>query len=250
LFLSIDVCVCIPGVGNEEKKKLYGLCDKYGFASAYLNEDRLASLQNYVIRLFSNANYIYKIDEDIVLGANFISGLEKGYNYVINNSRNKVGLVVPLINVNVFSYIPYLTTLNKIDDFDSKFGKAMYWSKDIQHNPDVARYLWETLEKNSFDQMNDIIYKKNKDSYIMCPQRYSIGAMLISREVWEKMGYFKVGKIGQLGFEEEELCKYLLDNAYFICCCTDTFVGHLGYGRQKETCKEYFFNNIEKFKGE
>lgn len=245
---QIDVCVCIPGCEEIHKRKIYSLCDYFGFSSAYYKEDRLAALQNYIIKKFDKAEYIFKIDEDIVLNNHFISGLMKGLEYS-KTTRNRYGISVPLINVNVFSYIPYLETIGKLEEYDSKFGKAKYWNKNIQHNPDVADYLWSQLGDNSFDEHSEFVYEKNKGRYIQCPQRYSIGAMLFTRTLWEEVGYFKIGKIGQLGYEEEQFCKYLLDNAYYICCCLDTFVGHLGYGRQKGICKEYFDGHLDKFIG-
>ena len=243
---NMDVCVCIPGVDEESKQKLYSICDKYGFSSAYYTQDRLAALQNYTIKKFNSSKYIFKIDEDIVINKNFVSGLMNGLEFS-KTTRNRYGLVVPLINVNVFSYIPFLQSLNKLDEYDRRFGKAMFWDANIQHNPEVAVFLWNLLGTLSFDEFAAKIEEINKGKYIQCPQRYSIGAILFTRDLWEKCGYFKVAKIGQLGYEEEQLCKYLLDNAYYICCCMDTFVGHLGYGRQKDACKEYFDKNIDKF---
>lgn len=247
---GINVCMCIPGVSNDLKVKLYEYCEKYGWDSAFYKEDRLAALQNFVIKKYDKAQLIFKIDEDIVIGDNFIDGLIDGLNYSRNNTRCKNGVVFPLINVNVFSYIPYLETIDKLIDFDQKFGRATYWSNDIQFNEKVAEYLWETLGKLSFDEMNSQIQSINKGKYIRCSQRYSIGAMLITRDFWDKMGVFRVAQIGQLGIEEGEMCKFALDQAYFMCCCCDTFVGHLGYGKQKDICKAYFYNNLSKFKEE
>lgn len=244
---DLSICVCIPGVSASAKSKLYELCDKYGWSSCYSKEDRLAPLQNYVIRKFEKAEYIYKIDEDIVISDGFINGLIKGLSYVDNETRYKSGISVPLINVNVFSFIPFLETVGKIEEYDQKFGKAKYWDNNIVNNPDVAKYLWGLIGDKSISEFALEINKKNKNKFIQCSSRYSIGAFCLTREVWEKMGYFRPACIGILGAEELELCRYLLDNAYMICCCMDVFVGHLGYGKQKQSCKDFFEKNVAKF---
>lgn len=242
----IPVCLCIPGASTY-KEKLYSFCEKYQFSSLLISDDRLGRAQNIAIKLFPDARLIYKIDEDIVIGRHFFESMNLALEKAEECERYSVGFVCPLINDNTFSYIYYLSSINRISDYEKLFGKAMFGMGQIHSNPLTADFIWKTLGMQTFDQKEQDIYLLNKGKYVVCPQRFSIGAILFRREVWEKMKMFTVGRDKETGLEEKDFCGFCMDSGYRIVCDLDVFVGHLGYFTQKEICKTYFLENKDKF---
>jgi hypothetical protein len=240
----VPVCLCIPGV-LKYKRELYSFCEEFNFSSLFINDDRLGRAQNIAIKLFPEAELIYKIDEDIVIGRGFFKNMNAILEKAEKNERYKIGFVCPLINDNTFSYIYYLNSINKISEYETVFGKALFGMGQIHSNPSAAVFIWETLETQTFDQMEHNLYVLNQGKYVVCPQRFSIGAILFRREIWEKMGMFTVGRDKETGLEERDFCAFCMDSGYRIVCDLDAFVGHLGYFTQKEACKKYFLDHIK-----
>lgn len=243
---NVDVCVVIPGSPNTQKLK--EICERYNWSYLYSKYDRLGLVQNIAIKLHPKAEYIIKIDEDIVISENYFDDMLNTYDKVKEGTRNKVGIVAPLINVNGYSYIPFLKTIDKLDDYDEKFGKAISSCtfEKVHMDADAAVYLWEN--SIPFDKTSKIIKKKNLGKISICPHRYSIGMILFKRSFWEEMNMFEVGRDEELGLEERQICEYCNRTSQVIVIAEDVFVGHLGFGNQKEKVKQFFFEKIEDVK--
>ena len=83
----IDVCLCVPcGLNNEVWGKVQRLAENYGFSSLYIYDDLLAQAQNTAIKLHPHAQWIYKIDEDIILSDHYLQKLKQKYRRVENES--------------------------------------------------------------------------------------------------------------------------------------------------------------------
>lgn len=240
---DVDICVVIPG--SPHKNTLKEICEKYNWSYLYSKHDRLGLVQNIAINLHPNAEFIIKIDEDIVVCKNYFENMIDAYNKVKISTRNKVGIVAPLINVNGYSYIPFLESIDKIKDYDKKFGRAIYscTNEKVHLDSDAAIYLWEN--SIPFDKTAELIKQKNNGKISICPHRYSIGMILFKRSFWEEMNMFEVGKDEELGLEERQICEYCNRTSQVIVIAEDVFIGHLGFGKQKDKVKQFFFEKIE-----
>lgn len=243
----IDVCVCIPEGLKGSFETLRESCSANSWSFLYIPKDLLAQVQNTAIKLHPKAKWIYKIDEDILLSSNYLSRLKHVYNKADIDNYYPIGFMGPLLNVNAACAPFFLQVIDAYDEFKQKYGDyRIKWGEkdDIIHNsPDLAHFIWE--KSIPFDDVSESIYKRNNDSYFVSPVRYSIGAILFKRSYWEKIGYFKVGLLGDMGIEEEQVCGYNNINYCPIFVAQGIFAGHLGYYTQKETCRQFFEENAE-----
>jgi len=245
---NMDVCIMSAGKFSE---KLDKICEENNWSYLSTEENKVTLIQNITINLFSNAKFIYKIDEDMFLTKGFFETLKNTYNRVENESRYKVGFVAPLIPINAYTYIKVLEKTNLLNDFDNKFGKALYDAtpgEEVIENPKIATYLWgETQEKlRDIDKLSEE-YSKNEFEYSICPIRYSIGAIMFPRETWEKMGKFTVGSGNNLGIDEVEICSYCMIESRVIVVTHNNLVGHLGYGPQGKVMQDFYKENKKQF---
>ena len=217
-------------------------CSKYNWSLLYTKDDKLSLAQNIAIKIHANAEYIYKIDEDIFIGLGYFDGLLDTYNSALSTSIMKIGFVAPLLNVNGFSYLEFLKEYGLVEEYTELFGKPLSAciGEPIHLNGDSAKYIWEHCK--DFDLV--VEHFSNKESgYLICPHRFSIGAILFTRKFWEDIGYFDVGMVGVMGLEEKQVCDYCMDNSCAIVVSQNVFAGHFGFYTQKETMKEYFYSN-------
>lgn len=238
-----DVCICIPK--GEEISHLYEIAEKYDWSILEVAVDKLSLTQNIAIKLHPQAKCIHKFDEDIVISHNYFDSLNEAKESCTKNNL-EFGMLVPLININMATRPLFLKTINKDKEFVDIFGEHNKYGEFMYKSEQVAKYL-TNLISSDFVGMADKVYAENRGKIVEIPVRYSIGAILFTREFWEKMGYFDVGFEGAMGLEEEQMCGYCINNFYPIVCSVGTLVGHLGYFVQKEVCKNVFLSNPEKF---
>lgn len=246
---DIDVCIISGGLYNQ---KLYDYAEKYNWSYLYSKTNNVGLVQNLVINKFEKAEYIFKLDEDIFVTENYFTNLWNCYNSLQEDGLYKPGIVAPMININGFSHYEVLKRFDQISTYTSKFERPYYMAgshRMIENNPDVAKFMWgEGSFLPSIDEMNKIVNKDHKD-YIACPIRFSIGAILFSKQIWKDMGFFRVTskKLIDLGLDESQICDFCIENSQAIIVCKNSIVGHLSFGKQNELMKEYFLNNKEKF---
>ena len=67
------------------------------------------------------------------------------------------------------------------------------------------------------------------------PHRFSIGAILFERQLWQEMGYFKIPYGGAiLGVDEVQFCHHCFNSAQHVVVSNNTFAGHWSFGPQSE----------------
>jgi len=249
---KIDVCLCVPsGMSEDVLGKVRQLAEYYNFSSLYIYDDLLAQVQNTAIQLHPHAQWIYKIDEDIIISDNYFQKLKQAYCRVQEESYYPIGFISPLLNVNAGGFRIFLQTIGKWDEFKSQYPHQHYWSvlgeEDIIHrNTSAALYIWQ--QSVPFDKIAAIIEEKNKGRYSICPIRMSIGAILFTRKRWEEWGFFDVKGIGAMGAEEAQICAYTINIMQTIVIAEDTFAGHLGFYHQKDVCKNFFKKHMNDLK--
>ena len=136
------------------------------------------------------------------------------------------GLIAPLININGYSYRRVLEKTNLLNKFEEKFGKAVMDAtpgEKILTDGEVAKFLWgnDNEELKDIDKISEK-FLKGEFKYSASPIRFSIGAILMPREIWNSMGPVIVSE--------------------------NVLVGHFSYGPQTSAMKEYYKENKDIFR--
>lgn len=245
---NIDFCIVSSGLYNEELAKI---SEKNDWSYLSVKKNKVTLAQNIAINLHKKAKKIFKLDEDIFITENFFSMLEETYEKVERESNYKVGFVAPLLPINGYSNVNFLEKTGMLENFEKKFGKA-YHDGDAQaqiiKNPEIAKFMWgETEEKlRDIDKLSKE-FSDQEFAYSICSIRFSIGAILFSRDLWENMGRFNVGLGTNMGQDEVQLCKYCMIESKAIVVSENTVAGHFSYGPQTSEMKKYYENNRKIF---
>ena len=246
---DIDFCIVSSGLYSEDLAKI---TEKNNWSYLSVKQNKVTLVQNIAINLHPKAQKIFKLDEDIFITENFFTQLEKTYDKMEKEGRYNIGFVAPLLPINGYANVNVLEKTGLIEEFDKKFGKAYHdgdGQAPIIKNPDIAKFMWgETEEKlRDIDKLSKE-FSEQEFSYSICSIRFSIGAILFSREIWENMGRFKVGLGTNKGQDEVQLCKYCMIESKAIIISENTVAGHFSYGPQTNAMKEYYNSHREIFK--
>ena len=246
---DIDVCIVSSGLYSEE---LDEKARKNDWSYLSVKQNKVSLVQNIAINLFDKAEFIYKLDEDIFVTKNMFNKMFETYKDAESNSTYRVGFVAPMLPINGYAHIRVLQKTELLDTYEKKFGRAQHnWDPKGKFvvNPDIAKFMWgETEERlRDIDKLDSELADKEM-KYSICSIRFSIGAILFTRKLWENMGRFEV-KIGSnMGLDETQLCNYLLEDSRAIFVSENTVAGHFSYGPQTAAMKEFYKNNREIFK--
>jgi hypothetical protein len=240
---DIDVCIITSGKWSDE---ISDMCEKNDWSYLSTKENDVSLVQNVAILKHQNARYIFKLDEDIFITENYFKKMYDAYLRATNENYNP-GVITPLIPINGFGYLNILKKINVVDEYEKRFGKAKYGSTLIQSSFEVAKFMWG--EDGVVDSI-DILNKKFEQSndIIPCPIRFSIGAILFERTLWEDMNYFRVVRgTNSLGVDEADICTYCCLNSRPLMVTENTVVGHLSFGPQNKEMKKYFEEHPDLF---
>jgi hypothetical protein len=245
---EMDICICIPKGVAGARERIESYCAQYGWSSLFISDDLLAQAQNTAISLFPEAKWIYKIDEDIVLSERYFNNLKSAYFHAERDQFYDVGFIAPLINLNACCTPVFLQTIGLFDKCKDIFGPYKIVGKDfmmsnVHRNTSFAQFVWENTMP--FDDVAQKIYERNQGKIEICSIRFSIGAILFTRDFWERIGKFVVVNVGVMGAEEAQVNNYCQEHMLGIYVAADTLVGHLGFGPQKEACKRFYEDNKE-----
>lgn len=243
---NIDICIVSSGVYSE---KLSKIAENNGWSYISTKRNSITQTQNTAIKLFPNAKYIYKLDEDIFITKNFFKTLKNAYEHVQEKGEYNVGFVAPILPLNGYSYVPLLKKLNLINYYNEHFEMVKYAAitNMIDNDSEVAKFMWgEGDIVPHIDDINEML-QNSPLSYSAVPIRFSIGAILFHRDLWENMKYFNVRLGIGLGLDERQICTYCMINSQAMIVSENTCVGHLGFQNQNEDMKKYYFNNPQRF---
>ncbi len=245
---DMDICVCSSGIYSE---KLSTLCKEYGWSYLSTKRNHVALIQNIAIRLHSKAEYIYKLDEDIFITANYFEHLMDAYRHA-EQGDYVPGVLAPLIPVNGYGNCRVLEKLGLSAEYEKRFERPKYQLgpfREIEKNPEAVQFIWgKGRIVPSIDEINarfasDLLEERP------CAIRFSIGAILFKRSFWKEMGYFPVGmgKGAGLGGDEVALCNFCCMSSQPLMVSENVVVGHLSFGPTNQAMKEYFLSNKQLF---
>lgn len=256
--VDADVCIMSSGVYSET---LAEIAEKNGWSYLSTKRNCVTLIQNKAILLHPSAEFIYKIDEDIFTTRNSFSIMMDTYRKVIADGIYELGFVAPLLPINAYAHVRVLEKLGLTEIYTQKFEKPKYYAGanhariiTIEGNPEAAKFFWgEGGFVPSIDEMAEEFYS-GKLEYRACPIRFSIGFILFSRKIWEKIGMYRVsfnrtGFEGKgLGYDETQLCSLAMSTSEAVIVAENTVVGHLSFSFQNAAMKEYYLQNREKFR--
>lgn len=246
---DIDVCIVSSGLYSDELAKI---AETNNWSYLSVKQNKVTLVQNIAIDLFKNAKLIYKLDEDIFVTKNMFDQMLKTYKDAEAKSPYRVGFVAPLLPISGYAHYRVLEKTGLLDVYEQKFGRAQHnWDTTgkVVTNPDIAKFLWGESENKLRDiDALDEEFAKQDLSYSVCSIRFSIGAILFARELWEEMGRFEVGIGPNMGRDEIQLCNYILSDSRAIFVSENTVAGHFSFGKQTQAMKEYYEKNRDIFK--
>lgn len=249
---SMDICIVSSGLYSD---KLSGIAKNNGWSYVSTKRNCVTLAQNTAINLFPNAKFIFKLDEDIFVTKNFFKTLKCTYNEVQANGTYNVGFIAPILPINGYCHPILLNKLGLIDYYEQNFEKVKYAAGDdrmIENNASVAKFMWGENEKVPHIDDLDKFLNESEFSYSASTVRFSIGAILFSRQLWQDMHYFKVGVTKGMGVDEVQICEFCVTNSKAMVISENTCAGHLSFGPQNSEMEKYYKSNPDRFsiKGE
>ncbi len=252
---DVDFCIMTSGLVDD---RLQAIASEHEWSYLSTSVNHLSLIQNIAIECHPKARWIYKLDEDVFITEGFFETLLRTYCSVRDESVYEPAFIAPLLNVNCYGSLRLLDRVGLLDDFraagltEMKIGDGIKRNKPALRDARVATYLWGESQPvlRDIDALSARFASEDAE-WSICPIRFSIGAILFTRELWEEMGKFPITFIGSdygLGDDEEFLCRYAFDTARVIVVCESNVAGHLGYGgAQTKRMLEYYIDHREQF---
>ena len=244
---DLDICVVSSGKFSPE---LDQLCEKNGWSYLSTKENNVARIQNTAIWLHPNAKYIYKLDEDVFITEHYFENMLRAYEHA-QTGEYTPGVMAPLLNVNGYAHMRILEKLGQKELFSQRFEKAKYMAgpqRKIENDPGAARFMWGEGGFVPFIDVLNARFGAEPLEERACPIRFSIGAILFERQLWEDMGYLSVDPKGtNMGMDEVEVCSFCLINSRPLMVSENVVVGHLSFGTQNGPMKDFFEAHKELF---
>ena len=253
---DVDVCIMTSGLVDE---RLQAIAEKNDWSYLSTSVNHLSFVQNIAIELHPNAKWIYKLDEDMFVTKGFFEAMLNTFTELESESLYRPAFVSPLINVSCYGHLRLLEKLDLLDDFrstgltDMKYSDGLHHNRQVIDEPKVAKYMWGDSQPVLRDI--DELTKRFSSSglqYSICPVRFSIGAILFTREAWESFGHFPITFVGGpygLGDDEEHICNYACFTGRVMVVNENIVVGHLGYGgSQTKAMIQYHAEHRDQFR--
>lgn len=231
-FAPDDLDVCLIACGKESPEiERWASQNGWSYLSTQVNE--VAHAQNEAIRRHSTAQFVFKFDEDILIGHGYFDLMYAGLMRLEQEGCVRPGFVAPLLNVNGFGYSIVLAALGIAESYAAQFGKARSAADGIPMHASGQAALWLWRNCLPFDEKVDY-FRRRQFEYSLCPHRFSIGALLLRREFWNEIGGFAVSMRGGLGYDEEHLCYECVNRSRPIAVLHNVLAGHFSFGPQND----------------
>ena len=81
--------------------------------------------------MHKDAEFIYKLDEDIFITENYFSILKETYNNVLNDNNFNIGFIAPLIPINGYGYSVILNKLNLSKLYEKNLN-TLRWTLEVK----------------------------------------------------------------------------------------------------------------------
>lgn len=241
---DMDVCLVTAGLRHPQLREFAA---QHGWSYLSSQDGHVSLAQNLAIRSLADARMLFKLDEDIFIAEGFFEDLLQGYHRVQAVSEFALGFCSPLLNVNGFSYVDFLCALGLEAAYRERFGELRRAGEGIpaQQDGETAAWLWErTLP---FDE-TAAAFRRRPFAFSIVPHRFSIGAIVFDRELWENMGGYDRGwRSPGIGNDEYHLCSSCLHSSRIMVVVHNVFAGHFSFGAQDQTMRSAFGDRLAQF---
>jgi GT2 family glycosyltransferase len=176
----------------SNKKIISAFTNKNRFIKVYSSSiNQISLIQNELIKKIKSEIYI-KIDDDIFVTEGWTDALLNVY----NRNYKEISFGSLIIPINGFGWIPFLNIMDLKDEFAKKFPDVDLIQDCVEsavwYNQDVCEFLWNNC-LNLDSVAERFITKQNMNfKDLVCPHRYSIGAIIFSYNFWESLGGWKI----------------------------------------------------------
>lgn len=247
---DMDVCILTSGLYSPGISKI---CEQNGWSYLSTKKNQVCLIQNIAIDQHPHADYIFKLDEDIFITEGYFENMLAAYDHAWQGDYQP-GVIAPLIPVNGYGNVRILRKLDLVTEYKRRFEEPKHSNGDmwqVESNFMVARFFWgEGGFVPSIDEMNARFSLEERIER-PCPIRFSIGAILYRRELWQTMGYFPVNYFKRygtgMGQDEVSICQHCCFASRPLMVSENVVVGHLSFARQNAAMKEYYLNHTELF---
>jgi hypothetical protein len=179
----------LDNYGTEANRKIINMFKyKYPFVNIYATYyNQLAQIQNEVIKKLK-ADFYIKIDDDILVTENwtdaFVGVYERNYNTMSFGS-----VTVP---INGFGWVPFMDIMGITNEFKVQFPNTRI-NQDcmdvaIYKDKEVNEFIWNNCLDMDQTARTFIANQNGAFQDLICPHRYSIGAIVFGHKFWEQMG--------------------------------------------------------------
>ena len=231
-----DVCLVSPALRSEP---LEALAERRGWSYLSTRANYVSLAQNLAIAHHPKARWVYKLDEDIVIGEGFFEGLVAAYERVAAEGHYRPGFCAPVLNVNGFSYLRFLQTMDLEAAYRERFGELRLSTGEIPATDDGEAALWLWRHSLPFDEVS-ARFADQPPGYSTVPHRFSFGAILFERAFWHEFGGLLVRPpAGALGVDETSICRKCVDMSRAMVVAHDVFAGHFSFGAQEAFMREH-----------
>lgn len=123
---NMDICVVSSGKHSD---KLMELCEVNEWSYLSTKHNNVSLIQNIAIKFHPDAQYIFKLDEDIFIPKDYFKNMLRAMEHA-HTGYYSPGVIAPLIPVNGYGYMRILEKLNKMDIYRTLFcgGGSKIWS--------------------------------------------------------------------------------------------------------------------------
>lgn len=177
---------------TSTKKIIQSFKENHNHINIYSSSiNQISHIQNCIISQLKSDLYI-KLDDDIFVSESWTDGFIGVYER--NYSKMSFGSVI--MPVNGFGWIPFMEIMGFKEEFKSKFPNEELvqdcMDVPIWKNEKIVEYFWN--KSLDIDETARIFKEKQNHSFkdLICSHRFSIGAIIFSHNVWQKMGGWKV----------------------------------------------------------
>ena len=240
---EIDVCILSSGRYDEE---LVRIAQTNRWSYLYTTKNNICLILNVAIRLHNKAKLIFKLDEDIFITQDYFSKMLAAYHHAQMSEWNP-GIIGPLITVNRYSSLRILKRFGCVKEYNQRFHNYKYPLNTVWSNVSAAQFFWGDNGGclPSLDIMNANVTRLPLEERI-CPIRYSIGAILYERRIWEAMHYYDISK-SNAAPDENQLLTWCCLNNRPVMVSENIIVGHFCAQKQIGEMKQYLLEHPHHF---
>ncbi len=233
---GLDVCLVCPGRRSDALDRWAA---NHGWSVLTTASRRPGLGLNLAVARHPQARWLFKLDEDIVIGEGFFDRLIAGHQRIEDEGSYRLGFLAPLLNLNGHGYVPFLRLVGQDRAFAERFQGLPRACGGIPvfHDAAAARFIWEV--SLPFDGTAELAQARPWE-WSAIPHRFSIGAILVRRDRLLALGGFRRSLLGPiLGHDEDRLCTACMIHSLIMACDHGVFAGHLGFAPQEAGLRDF-----------